>query len=336
MEVRVTAPNRIDLAGGTTDLYPLFLFMDGGGTVNAAISVFSTVSLRTVHPHHVRIVSEDLNEWVEASHPQGLPIEGPLGMIGRAVRAVSPSTGLEIVTRNDAPPGSGLGASSALLVALLTGLFAVKGQQLQPRELVDYAVHVETAALGVPAGSQDHIAATYGGLTVMDFGYRGFDRKPCSNDPQLVLRLEDSLILSYTGQGRFSGMNNWEVFRGYIDKEPGIPEKLADIRNVARRLAEALQSGRFEQVPLLIDREWRIRRSLAPGISSPTTEAIMTAARSAGASASKVCGAGGGGCMITVAEPDRRAAVESAMVDAGATLMPFHIVPHGVKVEVSS
>ena len=121
MEIRVTAPNRIDLAGGTTDIYPLCLFMDGGYTVNAGITVNSTVTLRTHDDSSIRIVSQDLVETQEACAADRLSTDGPLGLIARAVKAFPPAKGLEVITRNEAPAGSGLGASSALLVATLAG-----------------------------------------------------------------------------------------------------------------------------------------------------------------------------------------------------------------------
>ncbi len=120
MELVVSAPNRIDLAGGTTDLYPLHLLLDGGFTVNAAISVASRARFRPLESGGVRIVSEDLAEQLEAASPEDLPRSGPLALIARAVRAVPPPGGVEIITCNEAPKGSGLGASSALLVAVLS------------------------------------------------------------------------------------------------------------------------------------------------------------------------------------------------------------------------
>ncbi|MGB6068257.1 MAG: hypothetical protein WBG50_25905 [Desulfomonilaceae bacterium] len=325
MEIIITAPNRIDLAGGTTDLYPLYLLMDGGYTVNVAITLSSRVSFREADGSAIRIVSEDLKETAEASTPDGLPSDGPLGLIARAVRAVPPESSLEIMTLNEAPAGSGLGASSALLVALLRGLLELRSEKEDPKDLVDLAVNIETNSIGVPAGKQDHIAAVYGGVSLIDFGYRGFSRRTVSEEDAVVKRLEEMILLSYTGEGRFSGMNNWEIVKGFIDNAGRIRDNLTRIRDVARLVGRTLLSGEWDDLGPLVDREWQLRRMLAPGVSTPRTDTIMAAGSAAGALANKICGAGGGGCMLTLVAPRRRNAVEKALGDAGAEIIPFNV-----------
>ncbi len=178
MQITVTAPNRLDLAGGTTDLYPLYLLMEGGGcTVNVAVSVKSTVRLRSLEKHRFRIVSEDLNVSTECSSLENIPIKGHLALLGRAIKALPPEAGLEVIARNEAPAGSGLGASSALLMALIQGLLRLRSEELELPSMISLAVNIETSVIGVPAGSQDHIAAAYGGISVINFGHRGFFTK---------------------------------------------------------------------------------------------------------------------------------------------------------------
>lgn len=325
MEITVTAPNRIDLAGGTTDLYPLYLLMDGGYTVNLAISLSSRVILRDQVRSGIRIISKDLGESAEAANLENLPIVGPLGLIGRAVRAVSPQTGLEIVTRNEAPAGSGLGASSALLVALLKGLLELRSDKEDPRKIVDLAANIETTSIGVPAGKQDHIAAVYGGISLIDFTCRDFVRHTVSEEDAASERLEEMIVLSYTGEGRFSGMNNWEITKGFIDNVGEIRQNLLQIRDVARQVGQAVFSGAWGDLGPLVAEEWRLRRMLAQGVSTPRIDSIMSAASAAGGLASKICGAGGGGCMITLVPSIRRHAVEKAIVDTGGEVIPFKI-----------
>jgi D-glycero-alpha-D-manno-heptose-7-phosphate kinase len=332
MELMVTSPNRIDLAGGTTDLYPLYIFMDGGCTVNVAISIKSRVIFREHERTGVRILSEDLGISAEASEPQGLLAEGPLGLIGTAVKAFPPDASLEILTRNEAPAGSGLGASSALLVALLKGLLRLRSEVDSPKDLISLAVNTETSVIGVPAGSQDHIAALYGGISVISYDNRGFERRTVPQGTDWIERLEEMLVLSYTGEGRFSGMNNWEVTKNFIDNVGDTRHNLAAIRDVARETGRMLIAGDLDDIPLLVQKEWHIRRKLAPGISTERTDSIMAAASAAGAKANKICGAGGGGCMITLCHPNRRTAVEKAITEAGGEVIPFRIDTHGTVV----
>lgn len=331
MAIHVSAPNRVDLAGGTTDLYPLYLFMDGGYTVNAAIGLYSRVVLTPLEGTTIRLISEDLGTSIEVPDLSALPMDGPLGLPGRAVRAFKPRAGLEIVTRNEAPAGSGLGASSALVIALLKGLATLNGEELTPRELVELAASIEAASIGVPAGMQDHIAALYGGVSAIEFGYRGFVRRQCGSSSEARQRLEEMLVLSFTGEGRFSGMNNWDVTKGFIDRHEGLREKLVQIRDIALELSVAVASGRWNDIGALVDREWSVRRSLAEGICTPRIDAMMSAARKAGASASKVCGAGGGGCMITLVSPRDRSPVERALANEGGRVIQTTIDNVGMK-----
>lgn len=163
MEITATAPNRIDLAGGTTDIYPLYLFMEGGCTVNIAITVSSRVTVTGLSGAQIRLISQDLGMQQEASSPAELSLAGPLGLLARVVQALVPEGGVELHAQNQAPPGSGLGASSALLVAAIRALLAWRGKQLSPAEIVRLAANIETATIGVPTGTQDYIAAMYGG-----------------------------------------------------------------------------------------------------------------------------------------------------------------------------
>jgi D-glycero-alpha-D-manno-heptose-7-phosphate kinase len=197
---------------------------------------------------------------------------------------------------------------------------------------VDLTANIETSAIAVPTGKQDHIAAVYGGVSAIEFGLNDYVRTALHDDPATASHLEEMLILTYTGDGRFSGMNNWEITKGYIDGCPVIREKLIEIRNVARDVARALVDGRLQDLPDLVNREWSARRTLAPGVTTPRIDDMMDAARGNGALAGKICGAGGGGCMITLAPPQKRSAVEAALVAAGGELMPFRVELQGLTV----
>jgi len=323
MRVEVSAPNRIDLAGGTTDLYPLYLLMSGGCTVNIAVNVLSRVTLQSTDQQIFKLRSEDLGESFETDSLENLPTNGPLGLLGLTLRQFPPSKGLSVTTNNSAPPGSGLGASSALTVAMILGLLKIRHEEMDPTRIVQVAADIETALIGVPAGKQDHIAALYGGLSLIKFGFSGYERTGFRESHTNMLQLEKMIILSYTGAGRFSGMNNWEITKNFIDGDQPTRTKLMEIRKVATEVSKAAERGDWEALSLLVDKEWNIRRSLAPGVSNPTIDAMISAAHSSGALASKVCGAGGGGCLITLAPPEKRSVVEKALSDQGATIMNY-------------
>ncbi len=206
----------------------------------------------------------------------------------------------------------------------------MRGERLSDDRIIDLAASIETATIGVPAGKQDYIAAFYGGLSFLDFGHRGFTRETVAQDSGLLDRLEAMLVLSFTGLGHFSGMNNWEVTKAFIDNSPGVRDTLRRIRDVACDLAHALREEQWTDSARFINQEWELRRTLAPGITNARIDAIVRAATNAGALASKICGAGGGGCMVTVTPPHCKDAVKEAIMLAGGTPLPFTIHRKGV------
>ncbi|MDA8407002.1 MAG: hypothetical protein M0T73_09125 [Deltaproteobacteria bacterium] len=332
MRVEVSAPNRIDLAGGTTDLYPLYILMHGGFTVNVAINVPSRVTLTTSDDCFLRVVSEDLGQSFECKDLDDLPITGPLGLPGLILRQFPPPKGLIIKTNNSAPVGSGLGASSALTVALISGLLRIREEELSLTKIIQIAADIETALIGVPAGKQDHIAALYGGLSLIHFGFKGYERKDVGRSAFNLDKLHDMMVLSYTGAGRFSGMNNWEITKNFIDGDQATRAKLQEIRRITIRIWETVEAADWEALCPLVNEEWLVRRSLAPGVSNPTIDSMISAANAAGAVAGKICGAGGGGCMITLTPTSKRSAVEKALADQGATIMDYDFDFCGTKI----
>lgn len=323
MRVEVSAPNRIDIAGGTTDLYPLYLLMHGGFTVNVAVNVTSRVTLVTNDDPGFKLHSLDLGQHFECKDLDDLPTTGPLGLLGLTLRQFPPSTGISVTTNNSAPKGSGLGASSALAIALISGLMKIRQDVLSFSEMVQVAADLETALIGVPAGKQDHIAALYGGLSLIHFGFNGYERKAFDKTCEHFNQLQDMIVLSYTGEGRFSGMNNWEITKKFIDGDQAIRTKLLEIKQVTIEIWKVIETADWDLLGALIDHEWLIRRSLAPGVSNSKIDSMILAASDAGAVASKVCGAGGGGCMISFTPPSKRSAVERALAGQGAEIMDY-------------
>lgn len=172
-----------------------------------------------------------------------------------------------------------------------------------------------------------------GGVSLIKFDYGDFSRRAAPSSSNGTAGLPYAIILSYTGKSRFSGMNNWEITKAFIDGDPEVRDKLVRIRDVACEVSRALEEGKWEELPPLVAQEWSLRRMLTPGVSTPRVEAMMEAAIQAGALANKICGAGGGGCMISLAESQNRESVERSLQAAGGTIMPFTIAAEGVTIE---
>lgn len=331
MKITSIAPMRADLAGGTLDIYPLHVFMGEAVTVNAALTLTSEVSVSVADGPGVRLISEDLG--VEQSAPDVLSLDdnGPLGFIARVVKFYRPKSGVVVRTRNNVPKGSGLGASSTLLIALSHALNALNGTKLSAGQLIDTGCNIEAEFMQVPAGKQDYYSATYGGLSAIYFSHAGNRHEHITRDEDFLRELDRRLVVSFAGEPRFSGASNWNMFKAYVDREGPAREHLDKIRATAYEMMHALARKDVNGFAALLQREWEHRRGIAEGVSTPDIEKMMRAAAGAGAVASKVCGAGGGGCMVTVVEPRERENVRRALAAEGAMLLDCTIAREGVR-----
>lgn len=339
MKIHAKAPNRIDLSGGTLDIYPLYVFLDGGYTLNAAIDLYSEVILTPRDDDRFVFHSEDLflnldlsREELQAGVPQGDIFQ----LLVEIVRFYEPATGLHISTRNQAPKGSGLGASSALLIALSGALNQYNRTYMDGESLIRYGADLEARSLGIPTGKQDYYAALYGGLSAIHFGVEGVEHQNLDLDGSFVEQLNGSLLVSFTGQSHFSGTNNWNMLKAYVEDQGKTREHLAAIRETSEKMLDALLAEDLGGLVSLINEEWHNRKSLAEGVSTPQIDAMMAAARAKGAWASKICGAGGGGCMLTLCPPEAKALVAEALESQGAQVMHQKVATQGLQVSVIS
>jgi len=332
MTIEATAATRIDLAGGTLDIYPLYLFEEGGITVNIGIDIRSRARVVSRADSRVTIRSVDTGEVQEAESVEALVLGGPLDLCARIVRFYRPPTGVEIEVESRAPKGSGLGASSSLLISLSGALDRLGGRGHSIEQLIDWGANLEAQNIGIPTGKQDYYGAAYGGVQAIWFDVGGNRREPLLVDEGAIAELERRLILSFTGISHFSGVTNWSMLRNYIEDVGDTRARLKAIKRTALQMRDVLQSGDFAGFAAVLNEEWENRRGLAEGVSTPAIDRMMHAAREAGGLASKLCGAGGGGCMITFAASGREEAVREALVAAGAQLLDYRIARTGLEV----
>lgn len=326
-----SAPTRIDMAGGTLDIFPLYIFLGGGITVNAAIDLRSNVKVRTFEGTEISIRSIDMEKQISAPSLDELTPGGALDLIIRAIRFFSPKMGLEVVTESRAPKGSGLGASSSLLVALTGILARITGVDAPIPTLIDWCANIEAQSLGIPTGKQDYYAAFFGGLSSIFFEIRGTRLEQLSLSPRFLTELKERTILSFTGVSHFSGTNNWNMMKRFIDKEDNTVENLERIGRTAARMRMALLREDFEEVAAALNEEWENRRLLAEGVSTRKIDSLMEVAQRYGALASKICGAGGGGCMVTLTRPGRKEQVACELERCGARVLDFSLDAKGLE-----
>lgn len=329
MRITATAPTRIDLAGGTFDIWPLYLFHDRAQTINAALSLRAACTLQSRHDTRIILRSDDTGDQVEAPSIHDLDIDR-LPLVARLARLFLRNTGsgIEITTRSDSPVGAGIAGSSAMNVALTAALAAWAGRPLPDDELLTTAMNVEAQVIRVPTGAQDYRPALYGGVSAVELRETGVRRVAL---PVAVADLSARLVVAYTGASRNSGINNWEVMKRRIDGDAAVIAAFDGIRDAAAGMRDALTAGDWPSAARHLAAEWACRTTLAPGVTTPAIDGLLAAARAAGALAGKVCGAGGGGCLFCLVPPAHREDVESALRDGGATVLACTIEADGLR-----
>jgi D-glycero-alpha-D-manno-heptose-7-phosphate kinase len=332
VRVESKAPTRIDLAGGTLDIWPLYLFHEGALTVNCAITRYASCVIQ-VTPQSRRIVLASSDTKRKESFPSFEALCGAqrykLPLLAQLVRVFRPTMGFTLTTDSEAPAGAGIGGSSAMAVAICAALDRLTSAGLSREDWIHISRDVEAIVIRVPTGTQDHYPPAFGGAAAIVLAAGGERRETLGCDMD---ELERRLVLCYTGKPRQSGINNWEVFKRHIDGDRRVAQNLEKITAVAKQVRAALERNAWSEVGRLVREEWEFRRRNLRTISTPVIDRIISSARRQGALGGKVCGAGGGGCLTLVIEPEARTRVEAAVMAAGGTLLPLRIDRDGVQV----
>ncbi|HEX3071003.1 MAG TPA: hypothetical protein VHX14_20705 [Thermoanaerobaculia bacterium] len=330
-KVIVRAPVRADLAGGTLDLWPLYLFHPGSRTVNVAISYHAESEVEETGDDAIDIHLTDQQYEQRYQSINELAADPKAALIHRALEHFH-LTGIRITTRTDAPRGSGLGGSSALTITLVRALSELAGAPIEGDDLIALVRDLETRLLRVPAGIQDYYPPVYGGLMAIHLNPGVVLRHPIALP---VERLAEHMLLHYTGVAHFSGTNNWDIYRRQIDGKKKVHKGLERIAESAIEMEKALDSGDMEAAGIALGHEWQNRKALIDGISTPEIESAIAAAVGAGAWSGKVCGAGGGGCIVFLMPPERRESVREALAHVPGQVIDAHPVAHGLTIERS-
>jgi D-glycero-alpha-D-manno-heptose-7-phosphate kinase len=342
--IETRAPTRIDFAGGTVDLWPLHLLHDEPLTVNAAIDLSARVTIEDA-AGGVEVVALDRGSRLGpvpaarlADEARGAPPElefilrlaahflGGGGAGGAAV------PGCRITTDCSAPAGSGLGGSSTLGIALAAALDRYTGRGLAPEPLLALTRAIETQVLRIPTGEQDYHPALRGGVLALHYTVEGTRAERLAVDPDGLRR---RTVLVDSGRSRSSGISNWDMLKRHLDGDAVVRGALAGIVEAARALRAALVAGDWDGAGAALGEEWRHRRRLSDKVTTPEIDRIIEAAAEAGAVAGKVCGAGGGGCLVLWVRDGSRPAVEDGVRRAGGRVLDFRYADRGVLVSDS-
>lgn len=325
------APCRVDLAGGTMDLWPLYLFHPGAVTLNFAVNVLTRCRVTRLSEKTIRLKSLDTKVEEEFTDFEQLcsarKFKHPLAAY--LVRFFAPEGGFEVETHSESPAGAGISGSSALMIATTAALARYTGKKLDREQIRVIAQNVEAQLIKVPTGCQDYYPALYGGVSAIHLDPDGIHHTAVRVAPE---DLDRRFVLVYTGAPRKSGINNWEVFKKHIDGDKKIFHNFERIGEIARDMHHALSMADWKQVAKLIREEWKLRKTNAPKISTPMIEKLIAVAMRQGAVAAKVCGAGGGGCVVFLTEPENREHVSAALRSYGGQVLPATVARDGLTV----
>lgn len=328
MILEAKAPTRIDLAGGTLDIWPLYMLVDGAVTVNAAVDLYARCRLHSAAGGTVRLQSHDRGRSASFPSWKGIRPRRGLELIVEMVKWFAPQAGFRLETDCAAPAGSGLGGSSALAVALAATLARFTGRRLARSRMVEVCRDLEARVIRTPTGTQDYLAALHGGYNAVWYGAGAPAVEPLEVPAGTM---ERGMMLFFTGRSRASATGNWDMLRRCLE---GDREALAALRGIAaaaRGMRSAVQAGDLEAAGRCLRLEWRWRQRLSPRIGRGGVEPLIRRALRAGALGGKPCGAGGGGCVLVLCEEGRRERIRRALEGGGARLVAFRPARSGLR-----
>jgi D-glycero-alpha-D-manno-heptose-7-phosphate kinase len=335
MIIESSAPTRVDLAGGTIDIPPLFLFHEGAATVNFAVSLLAKCRIETRNDSTIVLESVDRGVRFETNLDRiaELKDEPRLELLSKLVYFFKPDIGFNMTTESEAPAGAGLAGSSTLNIACIGALNKLVGDRYSPERFIPIAANVECQVIRVPTGYQDYYSAQYGSAACIHFGPAGMNREALEID---VETLERRTVVCYTGEPRNSGTNNWEITKRHIDGDRDLFEIFEGIRDSSIAMREALLKSDWDAVGEILRAGHPLRKRLSPHITTPQMDMLIDKAVANGAIAPKVCGAGGGGCIAFFCEDGRKSDVEKALAsESGAEVLEWKLQRSGLQVNVS-
>jgi D-glycero-alpha-D-manno-heptose-7-phosphate kinase len=329
--IRASAPLRISFVGGGTD-FPQYYERHGGAVLSATIDHAAHVSVAPRDDRQVRIRSLDLGHLVEYHLERGPVYDGVMDLPKAAIERMKVPTGIDVDIATDAPPGSGLGGSSALVTACVGALAMLTDRSMARREVAELAYLIEREDLGISGGWQDQFAAAFGGFNLLEFDRRGVAVRPLALSPEGVGELRAHLLLCYTGSVRTDlGLIATQI-RMYEEGREDTIVGMKQLQAMAFELRRELEDGNLDRLGPMLRAAFESKKLMNPYVSEGTRiERLLAVAADAGASGGKICGAGGGGYLLLACRPDGQPAVRSALEALGGQFAEFAFRAHGVE-----
>lgn len=333
--VRCKAPLRIGLAGGGTDVSP-YTDQFGGAILNATVSLFAYAFLKVRTDQNVILKAMDRHEELTLEVSSVLPLDGKLdlakGVFNRLVKDFNiPVKGFELTTYVDAPPGSGLGSSSTLVVAILGAFVEAFKLPLGEYDIAHLAYSIEREDLEMAGGRQDQYAATFGGFNFMEFGAN--DKvivNPLRIKEKVLFELENNLVLFFTETSRLSSSIIQKQQDNVNNNVVSSIDAMHHLKEQAILMKEALLKGEVNQVGEILHFGWQQKKAMAQGITNDSIDHYYETAMNSGATGGKISGAGGGGFMIFYAPENHKFQVINSLESIGGKVLPYQFVQYGM------
>ena len=329
--VLAVAPLRISFVGGGTD-FPHYFDEHGGAVLSTTIDHAVRATIVPRDDRQVIVRSLDLGHLVEYHLDEGPVYDGVMDLAKAAIERMGVAGGLEVDIASDAPAGSGLGGSSALVTAVVAGLALLDGRSMAAHELARLCHAIEREDLAITGGWQDQYAAAFGGFNLFEFSRQGVRVSPVRVDVETIRRLQANLLLCYTGFVRRNvGLIDTQIELFRQGREETILG-MKQLQELAYAMREAVETDQLDELGAALRDAFRAKQRMNPHIAEHTPiEAMLAVAQAAGATGGKICGAGGGGYLLLYCRPAAQPAVRAELERLGGQFAPFAFSPVGVR-----
>jgi len=325
------APVRVSFFGGGTDL-PAYYSRYGGIVLNTTIDKYVYVIMNVNEQSGLQITSSDYRTFYR--HIQGEPLlwDGDLSLPRAVLQHFGVSTGIHMFLASEVPPGTGLGSSSSVTVALVKAISTACGYRLSAQEIAEMACRIEIEKLNKPIGLQDQYASAFGGFNWMTFDADGVNVEPLDISQDTISRLESNLLLMFTGAAHDSAVILAKQKKSSQEQDPRVIEALHGVKELALQARDYLVRGEVDRFGALLDEAWQRKKKFASGVSNERIDRCYQIARQNGAVGGKITGAGGGGFLMLYCEDDATSRVETALLQEGLRRMDYHFESDGPRV----
>ena len=330
MIVRAKAPLRISFCGGGTDVAP-YPQERGGAVLSATIDKYAYASLVEREDAQLQIQSLDYDIVAKYNINGPLEYNGELDLVKAVVRHFAPSRGLDLFIHSDAPPGSGLGSSSTITVAMVGTFKHWLNEPMTDYEIVELTYKIERIDLKIAGGMQDQYAATFGGFNFIEFFDKAVIVNPLRVNPAIINELEYNLLLCYTGKTRLSANIVANQARSYVTRKEKVVRALDEMKLLTIELKNRLLKGQLNEFGSLLNDAWENKKKLDDKITNPNIDKLYEIARKKGVLGGKILGAGGGGYLLLYCPFQKKHLVAEALEQAGGQVVKFSFESHGLQ-----